>query len=557
MARNYAGGIASFIQGYGLGRQLVADWQAGQERQELGKIAEAKPEVSTGYTAEDGQHLEAIAGAKDADGKPYYTLTANEDGSYKVVPNFQVQAADGTMQAAPEATIQQRKMTDFLGKRVDGVMSEDQVNSARQRAMAGVVARRDPAAGARLLDGITSAERDTQRFEWDQANAKRGMARAAQADADNQALRDALSDRENMVGRSSISSGADLGGASNVLEHGPAIGSGRQSSTLAGWDGVMKKEQAQARGGATGGSPDGKPALEDYLKTVAPRAMQELLRQGRVDDAKHLQSFVSTEQGRRYASSWMDGVRRYSIGDHQGAMKSLERLYNDGYDDGQQVKLTPLEDGKSFQAELFDNKGKSLGKQTGGIEALLQQAVVALDPVSAAKFHMQQQGRREAEAATSTRQKEMELLRQEGRSDVEDRRDARQATRLAAQGRKGLTAAQERTNLEIDSARDRIAGMSPEEIRRRTAKATSTGRENKDYDPGLARAAALAARRKVGDDEQFDRRGQGAAPAGGAGQDAAARFRADPKMGQYKLGKTTPKGVEVLDASGKLLGHYR
>lgn len=46
-----------------------------------------------------------------------------------------------------------------------------------------------------------------------------------------------------------------------------------------------------------------------------------------------------------------------------------------------------------------------------------------------------------------------------------------------------LTLAQMRTNREIHAARQKIAGLSPEEIQRKTAKQTNTGRENPDFDP--------------------------------------------------------------------------
>lgn len=155
--------------------------------------------------------------------------------------------------------------------------------------------------------------------------------------------------------------------------------------------------------------------------------------------------------------------------------------------------------------------------------------------------------------------------------------------------RGNLTQAQERSNIEIDAAREVVAGMDPAEIRRLTAKATSTGRENKDYRPDLARAAALAGRRKIGDDKWFDSRSKGTDLPGAAQQDSdplglrsnrlrfdaqgnrvpvastpradvadlANRFATDPTMKNMRLGALKPDGREVLDASGKLIGHYR
>lgn len=129
--------------------------------------------------------------------------------------------------------------------------------------------------------------------------------------------------------------------------------------------------------------------------------------------------------------------------------------------------------------------------------------------------------------------------------------------RTEPQARAGnLTLPQRRSNFEIDAARERIAGMSPEEIKRKTANYTATGRENPDFDPTLAKAVSLANRRKYGDDVDFDQRQQVQQPAGDDG-DVATRFKSDRAMQGYTLGKQTDSGVEVFDASGKLVGHYR
>lgn len=132
------------------------------------------------------------------------------------------------------------------------------------------------------------------------------------------------------------------------------------------------------------------------------------------------------------------------------------------------------------------------------------------------------------------------------------RNAATNATTLATRG--ALTPTQQRDNTEIDAARERIASMDPADVKRKSQKATNTGRENADYDPSISRAAALAARRKVGDDQWFDKRQQPQAAT--APQPSQSRFASDPAMKGYKMGKRTSLGFEVLDASGKLLGHY-
>ncbi len=134
-------------------------------------------------------------------------------------------------------------------------------------------------------------------------------------------------------------------------------------------------------------------------------------------------------------------------------------------------------------------------------------------------------------------------------------------------GGKPLTPVQKARNYEIDAARKRVEGMSPDEIKRKTQQYTATGRENPDFDPQLAVRARLAFRRKVGDDPWFDQAlGGGAdvdtlsganAPRGN--MDILKDFRSDPAMrGKgYKFGKRTEEGFEILDSTGKLIGHYR
>lgn len=120
-----------------------------------------------------------------------------------------------------------------------------------------------------------------------------------------------------------------------------------------------------------------------------------------------------------------------------------------------------------------------------------------------------------------------------------------------------LTVPQQTNNQQIEISRQKISGLSPEEIRRRTLKESDTGRPNPDFDPLLAQHVRLANKRKYGQDDWFDSQGQSnQAPAQTAAQDVGAKFAADPNMSGYKMGRRTARGVEVLDASGKQIGWY-
>lgn len=121
--------------------------------------------------------------------------------------------------------------------------------------------------------------------------------------------------------------------------------------------------------------------------------------------------------------------------------------------------------------------------------------------------------------------------------------------RTKAENSGGLTVPQQRINEEIDTAREYVGGMSQEEILLGTQQYSATGRENPKYDPTLASKVRQANRRKYGDDPDFG----STVP---KQPDIATRFSTDPSMKGRRLGNKTPQGVEVLDASGKLIGHY-
>jgi hypothetical protein len=118
-----------------------------------------------------------------------------------------------------------------------------------------------------------------------------------------------------------------------------------------------------------------------------------------------------------------------------------------------------------------------------------------------------------------------------------------------------ITPTQKMHNFEIDKAREIVASLSPDEIKKKTAKFTNTGRENPDFDPNLANRVRIASKRKVGDDPEFD---QVQSPTTATtGNDVQTRFTSDSAMKGYKLGQQDANGYQVLDANGKLLGHYK
>ncbi|RUP35580.1 MAG: hypothetical protein EKK45_00820 [Curvibacter sp.] len=224
--------------------------------------------------------------------------------------------------------------------------------------------------------------------------------------------------------------------------------------------------------------------------------------------------------------------------------------------DGKTVKFMSAKDGEE------NDMGLTYENSPAGVQRLLYDSS-QLDPRTKIEW-LRDLNKREEDAkfkgremAVHERQQSETERHHRALENLSGERVANSAARIGMP--RPLTAAQERSNAEIDAARQQVAGLSNAEILRRTAKATNTGRENPDYDPGLARAAALARRRKVGEDDQFDSRGAPAraASAQGSAQGIAQAFQADPAMKGYRLGSKTPAGrYEVLDSTGKLVGHY-
>jgi hypothetical protein len=174
-------GIGSFFDAFSQGYDTV-----GRVMQDaaLNGVAAARPNVSEGFTAADGDQLAAMANAKDENGNPYYTIEPAE-GGYRVKNNFQVDGAQ-----APDTSMAPRRVTDFLGQRYDGEMNESQVANARMRAMSDVVARNDPVAGLRLRQQALQGEREDQRFQREMQEGDYRLAALGRADTQGRRVED-------------------------------------------------------------------------------------------------------------------------------------------------------------------------------------------------------------------------------------------------------------------------------------------------------------------------------------------------------------------------------
>lgn len=322
----------------------------------------------------------------------------------------------------------------------------------------------------------------------------------------------------------SLSEQADDEAVRDVIKKGLPTAPGQQGALVQPGD--QNTVAAIAKRG-TGLVESPKTQLDAYLESVAPKVKETLVQQGRIDEANKYSKFIDTEQGKAYAKEWSKGIGLLGVGDHKGALGVFENMYNRQiYNDGRTVKLDPLEGGKHYQMTIMQGD-QVIGTKKLATSELTHVAASALAPEKYVQSQLRQQHALERQSNRPTRGNNPTLT-------------------------------QQARNSEIDSAREQIAGLSPEDIRSRTAKTTDTGRENPNYDPALARNVTLAARRKVGDDPTFDGRQTGqptAKPAAYDRADITKRFRSDAAVNGYSLGRDTPKGIEVI-SNGRVIGHY-
>lgn len=163
------GWASGFRAGSDVARQAIDTYRDSNQRRALGRVADAKPEESQGYTAEDGEQLAAMAAARDENGNPYYQIEAGEGGGYGVRSNFQTQGDDGAMSTPGVVGMAPRKVTDFMGQRYEGSLDARGLDNARTRAYADVISRDDPIKGMQMRRELATQERDEQRFEHEKA----------------------------------------------------------------------------------------------------------------------------------------------------------------------------------------------------------------------------------------------------------------------------------------------------------------------------------------------------------------------------------------------------
>lgn len=361
------------IKGYTLARQI-------KQHQATDAALTAKPEQSTGYTAEDGRRIEALANAKDTEGNPLYSIATDAEGNYTATPTV---AGGGDSGAAvlPSQVIRQQTVTDFMGDRHAGALSDSRVATLRARKLIEAGAMSDPLRAAAAGAHLDQAERLRAKDEREEAERLelQGALRGAPAAA--------------------MPSGAVAGrpAASTFTPGGGAPG----GTGAAGQPGLGSQSVQD-------------DALNSYLRDSTPRVVDVLVKQGKFEQAKAYQGFIDSQQGREYTRAWADGVRRYSFGDLPGAIKTFEGLYNNQLArDGNTVRLTPGGQEGTITATLIDRDGQPLGDpMVRKIDEFVGEAALYMAPHEVVKHFAEQNAKRATEAALLERQTALETQRQ-------------------------------------------------------------------------------------------------------------------------------------------------
>lgn len=160
MARRQSG-VQDFLTNFNAA--FNATRQVGQAY-EIANVANAKPVQSEELTDEDSAKVQAAAA--DASKQIGY-----DEGTkaYMATPKL---AEDEMGPAQPVEVARARPMTEFLGKRIEGSMTPEQVSGAKFKAMADVVSKYDPLQGMRMQREAKQGERDDKRWEREERTAK-------------------------------------------------------------------------------------------------------------------------------------------------------------------------------------------------------------------------------------------------------------------------------------------------------------------------------------------------------------------------------------------------
>jgi hypothetical protein len=148
MSGNYRNGLASgFLQGQSIFNSVQGMFKKGQQERAIDEIANAKPEESQGFTAQQGQQLEGLA----------------KQGFDNITFDDKTQAYVAKNAAGEAKTVAMGGVTDFMGERTAGSMSREQQDNTRMLAVADVLGKTDPARGIQMRQQVQQGQHAAKR----------------------------------------------------------------------------------------------------------------------------------------------------------------------------------------------------------------------------------------------------------------------------------------------------------------------------------------------------------------------------------------------------------
>ena len=157
--------------------------------------------------------------------------------------------------------------------------------------------------------------------------------------------------------------------------------------------------------------------MERYKEAGLPVVMQELVRQGRLEDAMKFQEFIEQDTIKAGMRDWAQAAFAISVGDVEGAGQHLLDAYNrndylpDGFSvDKENSGFTKDADGNLNGARItfVDENGTKFEQVFENPEDLLSTGIMFLDPVNAFEYH-QRQAAAARGAVPTPREEEKEL----------------------------------------------------------------------------------------------------------------------------------------------------
>lgn len=160
------GWASGFNAGTRMARTWIDTYNQAKDEEEFNRIRDEKPQVSEGFTAEQGDQLRAAAESGLYD-------IGFKNGRYTVTPKSE---------PGNEGYVAPQTVTDMFGERRAGMMSPRQIEYQRQAQMAGAVSRRNPLAGARMMRELDQGEREQAQHELGMKTGELGLRRAQRQD---------------------------------------------------------------------------------------------------------------------------------------------------------------------------------------------------------------------------------------------------------------------------------------------------------------------------------------------------------------------------------------